>query len=442
MREARAGRLSRDLGLLPLIAVVFFNVSGGPFGIEEAVSSFGPGLTLLLLLVTPLVYSLPVSLAMSEMASAIPAEGGYVEWVRRAFGPFWGFQVGWWSWLNSFVDVAVYPALFVEYLRYWWPAMSGGARWTVALVFIWALTALNVAGVRLVGWSAVALAVCALAPILLFTVIAAGEARDLPWIPFLAEGQRGLSGFGLGLAVMMWNYSGWDTPTTCLGETRAPERTFRRAVFWALPVIALAYVGPVAAGLAATGDWSAWDSGHLPVVAHAVGGEWLGSLVMAGALLAASGLFLSLLLTNARLPFVLAQHGQLPTVLASVHRRFGTPWVAVVTSSVAYSLCAAWSFKDLVVLDIWLYSLTLLVELAAFVALRLRQPELPRPWRVGGGAASMWLMAALPSAVSVLAMATAGWLDTLVGGLAALTGPVAYLAWRERGQSTGGRQTA
>src|SRR5215470_6626445 len=95
-----------------------------PALIEDAVSSFGPGLCLLLLVLTPLVWSLPVALAMSELAAALPEEGGYVEWVRRAFGPFWGFQVGWWSWLNSFVDVAVYPALFADYLKFWWPGMS------------------------------------------------------------------------------------------------------------------------------------------------------------------------------------------------------------------------------------------------------------------------------------------------------------------------------
>ena len=134
------GRLRRELGLVPLAAVVFFNVSGGPYGIEDVVPSFGPGLALALLLLTPLLWSLPVSLVISELASALPDEGGYVAWVRRAFGPFWSFQVGWWSWLDSFVDVAIYPALFVEYLKFWYPAMTAGERWLLALVFIVGLT--------------------------------------------------------------------------------------------------------------------------------------------------------------------------------------------------------------------------------------------------------------------------------------------------------------
>lgn len=428
-REVSAPGLRRELGLASLVAVVFFNVSGGPYGIEDAVSSFGPGLALILLILTPLVWSLPVSLVMAELASALPDEGGYVAWVRRAFGPYWGFQVGWWSWLNSFVDVAVYPALFADYLRFWWPAMGPIERFAVALAFIWILTGLNLAGVRVVGRGAMLLAGCALLPVGVFTLAAAVQARHAPWLPLAAEGTGLVEGLGLGLAVMMWNYSGWDTPSTCLGETRAPETAFRRALFGALPLIALGYLLPVAAGLSAAPDWKEWETGHLPVVAGAVGGPALAGLVTAGALTATGGLFLASLLTNSRLPFVLARAGQMPAWLGVVHPRSGSPWAAVLLSSACYSAFAFFRFKELIVLNIWLYSLSLLVELAAFVALRFAEPALPRPWRVGGGAPGMWAAAALPAAVSLTAMATAGWLNTAVGLLAALTAPLAYRWW-------------
>jgi len=429
-----SARVRPELGFLPLVAVLVFNVSGGPYGIEDAVSSFGPGLTLLLLVLTPLVWSLPVSLAMAELASAIPEEGGYVVWVRRAFGPFWGFQVGWWSWINSFVDVAVYPALFADYLRFWWPGMSAVERWLVALVFIWLLTAVNLLGVRITGWGAVALGAGALAPVALFTVWAGARASEAPWLPLAAEGQSLAAGLGVGVAVMMWNYSGWDTPTTILGETRSAATTFRRALWAALPLITLCYLLPVAAALSAAGDWQAWTTGHLPVVAAQIGGPWLAAAVLLGALVASAGLFLSLLLTNSRLPFALARAGQMPAALARVHPRWGTPWGAILLSSVGYSVFAFWSFKELIVLNIWLYSIALLLEMSAFVALRLREPTLPRPWRVGGGAAGMWAAAALPAGCCLLAMATAGWLNTAVGAAAALTGPAAYIAWRGRGR--------
>src|SRR5262249_48819333 len=218
------------------------------------------------------------------------------------------------------------------------------------------------------------------------------------WRPFSAEGRTVGASLGLGLAVVMWNYSGWDTPSTCLGETRAPEHAFRRALFLALPVIAVAYVLPVGA-LLATGatDWSKWDTGALPRLAGEAGGAWLGHAVALGAVVSATGLFLTLLLTNSRLPYVLARDGLMPARLAAIHPRFGTPWAAVAVSAALYAAFAVFSFKELIVLNVWLYSLSLLVELGAFVWLRLHASEMARPWRVPGGVATAVVVAAVPA---------------------------------------------
>ena len=401
-------------------------MSGGPYGIEDTVPALGPGMTLVLLILTPLLWSAPVALVMAELASAMPDEGGYVTWTRRAFGPYWAFQVGWWSWIDSFVDVAVYPALFVEYLRFWVPEMAPLERWLLVVAFIVVLTGLNLLGVRPTGHAAVALAVVALLPVAALTVAALLGARISPWTPLAPTGQ-GLETLGLGLAVVMWNYSGWDTPSTILGEARSPERTFRWATFLALPVLTVAYVLPVGAALASGAlEWSQWTTGVLPVIAQSVGGAWLGHAVAAGAVLSTAGLFLSLLLTNSRLPYVLARDHVMPAWLGAVDPRFGTPWTAVLVSAALYAAFAVFSFKELIVLNIWLYSLSLLVELAAFVRLRMTAPDMPRPWRVPGGPLVAVGVVAFPVLFCLGAMATAGWMNTIAGGAAALTGPLAY----------------
>jgi amino acid transporter len=435
-----AARLRRELGLLPLAAIVFLNVSGGPYGIEDIVPAFGPGLTLLLLVLVPLFWSLPVSLAMSELAAAMPDEGGYVTWTTRAFGRFWGFQVGWWSWIDSFVDVAVYPALFVEYLKFWHPAMTTSERWLLAVVFIAALTALNLLGVRPTGGAAVVLSAGALVPIALLVLVGIPQMTTAPWRPLLADDVSLPAGIGLGLAVVMWNYSGWDTPSTILGETRAPERAFRRALLLSVPLIAASYVLPIGVALAShAGDWRAWETGALPAVAARVGGAWLGHAVAAGAVVSTAGLFMALLLTNSRIPYVLARDGTFPRMFAGVHPRYGTPWAAVLTSAAVYTACAAFSFKELIVLNVWLYSLTLLIELGAFLALRARAPELPRPWRVPGGWTGALAVVVSPSLFALAAMATAGWANTGAGVLAALTGPVAWVLARRFSSITAAR---
>src|SRR5262249_59095769 len=112
-----------------------------------------------------------------------------------------------------------------------------------------------------------------------------------PWTPLAPAGQ-GLTTLGLGLAVVMWNYSGWDTPSTVLGEARSPERAFRSATFLALPVLTAAYVLPVGAALASGAmPWSQWTTGALPTIARSVGGAWLGHAVAAGAVLSTARLF-------------------------------------------------------------------------------------------------------------------------------------------------------
>jgi amino acid transporter len=310
--------------------------------------------------------------------------------------------------------------------------MTPWERWLLAVAFVVLLTILNVLGVRPVGRAAVALALGALAPIAALTVAGLFTIRVAPWTPFLAEGQSLGAGVGLGLAVVMWNYGGWDTPSTTLGETRQPERAFRAAMGLALPVVVAGYVLPMTVALAGgSSDWRTWSTGSLPRIAASLGGSWLGHAVALGAVLSAAGLFLTLVLTNSRLPFVLARDHQLPPAFGRIHERFGTPWVAVVASAAVYAAFAAFSFKELIVLNVWLYSLSLLVELAAFVRLRLAESTLPRPWRVPGGAWGMIVVTLLPTLFALFAMATAGWLNTLAGLLAALTGPAAYYALRK-----------
>src|SRR4051812_43347186 len=106
---------------------MYFNVSGGAFTTETLVSSVGPGLALVILLVVPLVWSLPETLIVAELVSMLPEEGGYYRWVKRAFGTFWAFQNGWWTWLYSLVDMAIYPVLFNQYLRWFVPGLGRGA---------------------------------------------------------------------------------------------------------------------------------------------------------------------------------------------------------------------------------------------------------------------------------------------------------------------------
>ena len=124
----------RKLRLIPLIAATFFMVSGGPYGIEDILGGAGYGRALIILLALPLIWTLPTTLMIGELASALPQEGGFYVWVRRALGPFWGYQEAWLSLAASIFDMAIYPTIFVLYLDKLAPGWtSGGARGPVVL---------------------------------------------------------------------------------------------------------------------------------------------------------------------------------------------------------------------------------------------------------------------------------------------------------------------
>ena len=109
--------------LVPLIAATYFMVAGGPYGLEDIVARAGYTGAIVILIVTPLIWSLPTALMVSELASALPQEGGFYVWVTRAMGRFWGFQEVWLSLAGSIFDMAIYPTLFVEYLGHFAPAL-------------------------------------------------------------------------------------------------------------------------------------------------------------------------------------------------------------------------------------------------------------------------------------------------------------------------------
>src|ERR1700759_813796 len=116
----------RKLRFLPLIAATFFMVSGGPYAIEDILGGAGYARALVILLLLPVIWSLPTALMIGELASAIPADGGFYVWVRRALGPFWGFQEGWLSLSASIFDMALYPTIFVLYLGRFAPDLTAG----------------------------------------------------------------------------------------------------------------------------------------------------------------------------------------------------------------------------------------------------------------------------------------------------------------------------
>lgn len=438
--------MRRSLGTWQLTAAIYFCVSGGAFGLEPVVK-LGPGMAMLLILVTPVIWSLPAALMTAELSTAIPEEGGYVQWVRRAIGQPWSFLCGWWSWVYSWVDVAIYPTLFVAYMARFLDLLGYSPtldqnpliKWLAGLAIILPLTALNLRGARLVGDSSVGFFVVLVAPFMLLLLL--GSARvlahpELTVHPFVAGNTRATGVFGAGLFAAMWNYMAWDSISTVSGEVKNPQRAFPLALGAGLLLVVLSYLLPTMVGVLAVRDSSQWVEGAWVLAARAVGGTWLAMAMAVAGIVSTAGQFSATLLSASRVPFVLADEGYLPRFLTKLHPRFGTPWNAILISAVVFTAFSYQSFQDLAVTDVVLYSSSLVLELLALAVLRAREPGMARPYRIPGGWPVLILVVLLPAALLAFSCYTEvheeGLRVVWISAAALATGPIVLAARRPR----------
>jgi amino acid transporter len=395
------------LKLLPLAAVLFFTVSGGPYGLEQVVQSSGAVIALILILVAPIIWSMPSALMVCEMEGMMPHEGGYYVWVRDTLGPMFGFYEGWWTWLYTFVDMALYPVLFVDYLAHFVGVRDPLTVWALRLAVIWLCTTINLRGVRIVGDSSILFGSIILIPFLIITIIGLTHAKPLAQLPFITEGKGLIDSFAIGLCLILWNYLGWDNATTIAGEVENPARTYLGAILVAFPLIVAAYFLPVFAGLAAGVEVSQWKDGAWPEIARILGGEWLGTTVAIAGMASAAGLLTSSMLAISRTPKVMAQDHFMPAFLGKQHPKFKTPWGSILLCGIVISGLAFLSFDKIIIIDVFLYGLELMLEFAAFLVLRHREPDRHRPYRVPGGLTMAYVITLLPLACLVTAFTAA-----------------------------------
>ncbi len=410
-------------------------VSGGPYGLEDIIGKAGYTRALLLLLFIPLVWSLPTSLMVGELASAIPEDGGYYRWVARGLGRFWGFQEAWLSLAASVFDMAIYPVTFVLYLGRIAPTWTAGYRGTLwALAVVLACAVWNLRGARAVGEGSVAMFCALLSPFAVLVAVALWRTLTHHGIPALPQSGTSMArDLGGAVSVALWNYMGWDNASTVAQEVDQPQRNYPRAMLAAAALVAVTYILPLAAVAMAGIPAERFSTGAWTDAAGLIGGPFLALAVVLGGTLNGFGMFNALTLSYTRVPYALAKEGLLPQALTRTTKD-GVPWLSVLLCSAAWALALNFTFERLIAIDLVLYGGALILEFVALVALRLREPDLPRPFRVPGGVPGAVLSGVGPALLIAYAIYTArteriaGLNALLFATLVAATGPLLYLA--------------
>ena len=405
---------------------MFSYTTGGPFGLEDMVSTSGPGLTLIYLLVLPFFWCIPVSLVSAELTTAMPVAGGFYRWTRAAFGDFWGFLAGWWNWSASFLLGGVYAVLFTDYLVYYFPQIIGWKHYLVSVALIAVITWINVRGIQMVGQVATVLEIFIFVPVVTMIVIGLIKWRHNPFVPLIPPHQPTFKVFGVGLALGLWLYSGYEQLSTVAEEVENPQRSYPRALALVVPLSIAAYFLPTLFGLAALGDWQNWHTGYFSDVAKLVGGPWLGTWMTVAAMVANVALLNSTVLTTTRMPFAMAEDGYLPAVLTRKHSRYGTPWLAIVVSAIIYGLLAWQSLAQLITVYIWLRSATTVLTVLSAWKLRRTKPNMARAFKIPGGNVGLLYVVGAPVVMAALALLGSDRFGMIGGAIAMVLGPVVY----------------
>jgi len=420
----------RKAGLFYFVWVMFSYCTGGPFGLEDMVTTSGPGMTLIYLLVIPFFWSIPVSLVAAELTTAMPVEGGFYRWARAGFGDFWGFLAGWWNWCASFLLGAAYAVQFSDYLGFYFPQLTGLKHYLVSLVVIALITWINVRGIQAVGKFATALELFILLPVAVLVVIGLMKWRHNPFVPVVPPHQPLFNVFGVGLALGLWLYSGYEQCSTVAEEVEKPQRTYPLALAIVVPMSIAVYFLPTFASLAALGKWQDWHTRYFSDAARLIGGPWLGAWMTVAAMVTNISLLNATVLASTRMPFAMADDGYLPRSLTGIHPRYGTPWISIIASAVVYGLLSVLTLTQLISVYSWLRIATTILTVLAAWQLRRKMPNMNRPFRIPWGRKGVIYAVAAPVVMSVVAMLGSDRYGT-VGGVAGLAvGPLVYWGLR------------
>ncbi|KAH9607495.1 hypothetical protein KSS87_017427 [Heliosperma pusillum] len=414
---------SQKVSILPLIFLIFYEVSGGPFGVEDSVGAAGPLLALVGFLVFPFIWSVPEALITAEMGTMFPENGGYVVWVSAALGDYWGFQQGWMKWLSGVIDNALYPVLFLDYLKSVVPLVGQGFPRTLSvLVLTVALTYMNYRGMTIVGWVAVLLGVVSILPFVVMGLLAIPRVEPSRWLVVDLQNVK----WGLYLNTLFWNLNYWDSISTLAGEVENPKKTLPKALLYALIFVVCAYFFPLLAGTGAVPlNRELWEDGYFAEVAKIIGGTWLCWWVQAAAAMSNMGMFVAEMSSDSFQLLGMAERGMIPELFAK-RSRHGTPLIGILFSASGVILLSWLSFEEIVAAENFLYCFGMILEFIAFIVLRIKQPAASRPYKIPLGITGSVLMCVPPTILICVVLALASFKVMVVSLIAVVIGLVLH----------------
>jgi len=413
------------------------------------------------------VLSIFGALSYAELGAAIPEAGGEYAYLRRGFGPVWGFLFGW---MHSIVgrpaSTASIAAGMMRFLSFFLPAVAApifsvhiaipgltawikpydfAFTWAQPLAVFWLvlMTGVNYLGVRLGGGVQVFLTAIKLVSITIVIGVAfvlpsgGGHAGDPVWPTAVNAGL--FSAFLAALAAALWAYDGWEDLNLVGSEVKDPARNFPRALVGGVSLVALVYLLFSAACLKVLPFAGVANSMHVASdVVERVVGHGAAAWVTLAMLISALGSMNSSILSGARVPYAMARDRVFFKIADGIHAKYRTPGRALIfQGTLASVLALSGTFEELTNLFIFAGWIFYGLAVVALFRLRRTEPEMERPYRCWG---YPWVPGAF--VLGALALTVNLWLDrpgrSTMGLLLIVAGLPFYRWWaRKAADATG-----
>jgi APA family basic amino acid/polyamine antiporter len=346
-----AAPLKRVVGVGSLgLNIVNLTIASGIFALPAGMALRLGSAAPLAYLVCALLFGL-VGLCFAEAGSRVGSAGGLYAYARVPFGPVVGGVAGTLLWVASGASAdAAIVNLLTDTLAKVIPALAAPwVRVAIILGLFAVVTVINIRGARNGVRLSVLMTIIKIAPLVLLAVVGLFV---IDWSRLIWTTMPSLGSLGGASVSLFFAFIGVEAALSMSGEVVRPARTVPRAILLGLLMIGSLYVGLQLVAQGALGNALATSQTPLVDSANLVLGSWGGAFLAATLALSASGCIAGDLLSTPRVLFAFAQQGQLPRQVASVHSRFGTPWIAIIVYAVVCAgLALSGTFTQLAVIS-------------------------------------------------------------------------------------------
>lgn len=332
--------LKKDIGLFMATMLVCGNMIGsGVFMLPATLADVSGPLATILAWILTTIGSVLVAISFANLGSKFPETGGAYQYVKEAFGEFAGFLSAWLYWNGSWIGNTAILVTLTSYSAAIFPFLNKPIYSIIySSVILWAVTILNIVGVKQAGKIQSFTTMFKIAFFTLFIIVAFLNFDKNNMLPLLPE-NKGLETVSLAATTTLWAFIGLESATVAAGEIKDPEKNVKRSTIYGLVISAIIYLAISIASMGAMPNENlAKSTAPLTDILTRALGSAVGIVISVIVVVSILGTTIGWILATARVSYAAGQDGVFPKIFGKISLKYNTPIYSLVISSILVNI--------------------------------------------------------------------------------------------------------